>query len=29
VTRWEGNGVILYQVDDTNVVEALRSICTQ
>jgi hypothetical protein len=29
VTRWEGSGVILYQVDGTNVIEALRAVCTQ
>ncbi len=29
VTRWEGSGVILYQVDGTNVIEALRAVCAQ
>lgn len=29
VERWEGNGVILYEVEGTSVAEVLRSICTQ
>lgn len=28
VTRWEGEGAILYEVDGTNVTEALRAVCT-
>ncbi len=29
VSRWEGAGVILYQVDGTNVNEVIRAVCTQ
>lgn len=29
VTRWEGGGVIIYQIDGTNVIPALQAICTQ
>lgn len=29
VTRWEGNGVTIYEIDGANVAQALSAVCTQ